>query len=113
MGDPLTHDDTPPPPAWAHCFQPTHGSLICFDAQQDDKPIKLHATIVNTKYRKTSNQRQGQQAAVPIDARAMMETFGNVDLGVHPLPELHLSQRHKTGPDGYYLCLGSLPLKPA
>ncbi|PNW87945.1 hypothetical protein CHLRE_01g008000v5 [Chlamydomonas reinhardtii] len=98
---------------------------------QDDRKVKLHATIINTRYRKrgaeqqqggggggsSSQQQRPQQGGrpsdrQPFDGRALLEQHGRLDLGIHTLQAVHLSQRGAYGEDGYYRCVRQLPLQP-
>ncbi|KAG2430371.1 hypothetical protein HYH02_013733 [Chlamydomonas schloesseri] len=101
---------------------------------QDDRKVKLHATIINTRYRKRGAEQQGgggggdRQAGggggrgrhghqpfdrQPFDGRALLAEHGRLDLGIHTLQAVHLSQRGAYGEDGYYRCVRQLPLGPS
>lgn len=88
---------------------------------QDDRAVKLHATVINTRYRRRASgagqqqgQRQGQLAAEqrqPFDGRQLLQSFGELDLGTVQLPAVHLSQRGRYDTKtGFYQALDSLPL---
>lgn len=71
--------------------------------------VKLHVTLINSKYRSKSDtphvDDQGTRARQPrinFDGTEILEKFANYDFGVVELNSIHLSQRHSTGPDGYY-----------
>lgn len=74
--------------------------------------IKLHATLMNTKYSKTSWREEGapRSERETFDASALMERFGQVDFGAVPMRELQLSCLDEMGDDGYYRSLSALPL---
>ncbi|GIL50546.1 hypothetical protein Vafri_6716 [Volvox africanus] len=101
---------------------------------QDERKVKLHATILNTRYRKRpqaseavgGSGRRGEGPAgaagagsgptsrreerQPFDGRALLEEHGRLDLGIHTIQALHLSQRGAYGEDGYYRCARKLDL---
>merc|ERR1712060_200683 len=72
--------------------------------------VKLHATLMNTKYSKTNFQRDGNREREMFDASAMMERFGYVEFGAVHLQEMHLSCLDEMGDDGYYRSLYSVPI---
>lgn len=108
----------------------------------DRRPVKLHATLINTRYRqykraprtaaeghaqggghedpsaaggedpRKAGGRRGPPQRQPIDATQLMQRFGAHDFGEVHIPGLHLSQRGVYGQDGYYHTLCSLPLTP-
>ena len=70
-------------------------------------PLKLHATALNTKYRRSSGGggRSGSSRAArqAIDARELLARYGALDLGVARLGSVHLSERARTdAATGYY-----------
>ncbi len=71
--------------------------------------VQLHATIMNTRYRKTQNQEQERDDRAAqrrhrqsFDASAILSRYSNIDLGQHRVEGVHLSERGKFGKDGYY-----------
>jgi len=75
--------------------------------------VKLHATLMNTKYSRSNRQdgwRGGGDEREFIDASVLMERFGQVDFGEVKLREIQLSCLDQMGDDGYYRSLCSLPL---
>lgn len=73
--------------------------------------VKLHATLMNTKYNKSNWREDGSRGdRESFDASAMMERFGQVDFGEVPLREIQLSCLEEMGDDGYYRSLLSVPL---
>ncbi|XP_028037353.1 activating signal cointegrator 1 complex subunit 1 [Bombyx mandarina] len=69
--------------------------------------IKLHVTFINTKYRETTDVDAPQQNQTinnrkTFDGSEILEKFADYDFGVMEVTEIHLSQRHTMGPDGYY-----------
>ncbi|PNH12215.1 Activating signal cointegrator 1 complex subunit 1 [Tetrabaena socialis] len=94
---------------------------------QDERKVKLHATVVNTRYRKRApggagaappaaaggRQQQQREERQPFDGRALLAEHARLDLGIHCLEAAHLSQRGVYGPDGYYRCAGKLSLAVA
>ncbi|GLC38173.1 hypothetical protein PLESTB_001091700 [Pleodorina starrii] len=99
---------------------------------QDERKVKLHATVINTRYRKRSPQGAGgggggaaagpagggggpmgrREERQPFDGRALLQEHGRLDLGIHTLEALHLSKRGVYGEDGYYRCVRKLELVP-
>merc|ERR1712216_361496 len=74
--------------------------------------VKLHATLMNTKYSKANWQRDnyGRNERESFDASVLMETFGQVDFGTVALKEIQFSCLDEMGDDGYYRSLFNLPL---
>ncbi|CAE8620750.1 unnamed protein product [Polarella glacialis] len=72
--------------------------------------VKLHATLMNTKYGRSSrdNGRGGERET--FDASPLMERFGQVDFGNVHLQELQLSCLEEMGDNGYYRSLFSVPI---
>ena len=108
---PLPHR---PSPAVVEAFSQA-GLLL----PQDERAVKLHATVLNTRYRRRGSsgdgqqqgQQQGREARQPFDGRGLLARHGGVDLGGVPLPAVHLSQRGQYNPaTGFYRCFDSLPL---
>lgn len=99
--------------------------------QKDYDRVKLHATIMNTLFRKepsgvvrTSEQDQNKgrgpyrgegaprgNTRESFDAKQILRKFGNYEFGSYHVNELHLSQRYSTAPNGYYsaACILNLP----
>lgn len=77
--------------------------------------LKLHATLINTRYRQAQRGRgaAGGWQRQAVDARALMQRHGDVDLGEVEVREMHLSQRGVfNAGDGYYKTACRLPLGP-
>lgn len=73
--------------------------------------IKLHVTLINSKYRSRSSSAKLEESSdapnrsrprEPFDGSEVLRKFSDYDFGVTELAEIHLSQRHSMGPDGYY-----------
>ncbi|XP_076236508.1 activating signal cointegrator 1 complex subunit 1 [Calliopsis andreniformis] len=63
--------------------------------------VKLHVTFMNTKF--TSRDEEVDTKTVKtFDATEILEAFKETSFGETLLEEIHISQRHTTGPDGYY-----------
>ncbi|WIA35225.1 hypothetical protein OEZ86_003687 [Tetradesmus obliquus] len=103
--------------------------------------VKLHATVINTRYRRStpassaaaaaaaaaaavSGQRQGargggsdrqqqQQQRIGVDGRQLLEDWSGFDLGQFEVPAVHLSLRGQYDASGYYACAAALSLKPS
>lgn len=76
---------------------------------EDDADVKLHATILNTRYRNLGADDRSAPR-ISFDARAMLDKFGAYDFGTVRIPSLELSQRGKYGPEGYYHCVQKVHL---
>lgn len=89
-------------------------------ASSPDRALKLHATLVNTRYRRTlswgeeggdDEGRGGQRGTQrqPFDATDMLRKYGNIDFGQHRLIGIHLSERGRFAADtGFYHCVSSI-----
>lgn len=87
--------------------------------QKEYDRVKLHATIMNTIFRKdptgttelrktADGRRLGDRES--FDATNVLKRFANYNFGNHTVSTIHLSQRHSFGPTGYYTCAASLNL---
>lgn len=73
--------------------------------------VKLHATLMNTKYSKSNWHADGTRGErETFDASVLMERFGQVDFGTVALREIQLSCLDEMNDDGYYRSLFSMPL---
>lgn len=82
------------------------------DKDHGRENVKLHVTLINSKYRSRSSQAAGEEdSALSKSSRQTRETFdgteifkkyADYDFGVMELRHIHLSQRHSMGADGYY-----------
>lgn len=73
--------------------------------------IKMHATLMNTKYNKTNRRDDGRRGErTTFNAGAVMEKFGQVRFGQVQLRDIQLSCLDEMGNDGYYNCLYSVPI---
>lgn len=81
------------------------------DREHGRDSVKLHVTLINSKYRKgTSNAtvddsnmpRTSRKPRETFDGSEVLKKFSDYDFGVMELKDIHLSQRHSMGPDGYY-----------
>ena len=59
----------------------------------DDKPVKLHATVMNTRLRRGRGDGERSGGRTPFDARRVMEAHGRLDCGTVRLTSVHLSRR--------------------
>ncbi|XP_052272061.1 activating signal cointegrator 1 complex subunit 1-like isoform X6 [Dreissena polymorpha] len=86
--------------------------------QRDYERVKLHVTVMNTLFRKdptgTTEARQprekGRKERESFSAVQLLKKFGDYKFGSHTVDTVHISQRHRTGPQGYYACAGSIRL---
>merc|ERR1719313_90937 len=68
--------------------------------------VKLHATLMNTKYSKTNRREDGSRGArETFDASVLMERFGQIGFGSVQMKEMQLSCLDEMGDDGYYRSL--------
>ncbi|KOB66100.1 Activating signal cointegrator 1 complex subunit 1 [Operophtera brumata] len=73
--------------------------------------VKLHVTLINSKYRKTSDDAGKKRET--FDGSEILQRFKDFDFGVVELNQIHLSQRDSAGDDGYYqpTCVVSLVMQ--
>ncbi|XP_028162825.1 activating signal cointegrator 1 complex subunit 1 [Ostrinia furnacalis] len=74
--------------------------------------VKLHVTLINSKYRSraaqggedslSSTSRNSRQPRVTFDGSEILRKYADYDFGVIEFKEIHLSQRHSIGNDGFY-----------
>lgn len=78
------------------------------DVNSRDK-VKLHATVMNSRYRQTvaTTQTQNRES---FDARNILKLFKDFDFGSCQVNEIHVSKRKAIGADGYYECVGKIKL---
>ena len=67
----------------------------CEQAEKDEKPLKLHATLANSKYSESAGR-------ATFDAREVLRRHGDFDLGNFVLSTVHLSQRAGAPASSYY-----------
>lgn len=72
---------------------------------QDD--VKLHVTLINTKYRKPSNESTPQKRRKWVkrqsfDARSIMQKYKDYYFGTCNFDSIHLSLITTKGDDGFY-----------
>lgn len=85
--------------------------LLSSDGQSAE--VKLHATLMNTKYSKAQwrDEAPAQRGdRDTFDASALMEKFGEVDFGAVNLREIQLSCLDEMDNDGYYRSPFNVPL---
>merc|ERR1712232_772200 len=86
-----------------------HQRLLSSDGLHAE--VKLHATLMNTKYSRTNPRGDGVRSErETFDASALMERLGHVDFGTVQLREVQLSCLDEWGDDGYYRSLFNFPL---
>lgn len=69
--------------------------------------LKVHATLVNTRWRK------GAGARLALDARGLLASHGEFEFGAEPMEELHLSRLAAPfdRASGYYHCELRVPVR--
>jgi len=80
-----------------------------------DRDVKLHATLINTRYRQESNIDNNKEDAnkysrQSIDATPILQNFGEVDLGTYRVGGVHLSHRGRFDNNGYWTSIESVAL---
>ncbi|KAI8344182.1 AKAP7 2'5' RNA ligase-like domain-containing protein [Chlamydoabsidia padenii] len=73
--------------------------------QKEDRPLKIHITLIKTKNKKLDN---GEEERATFDASPILKSHGDLDLGVVHLDKLHLMKMTPTGPGGLYISEGSI-----
>ena len=69
-------------------------------------PVKLHATVINTRFRKGAKGRKGAGRRSHCDCSQIASSLGGWGSGELQLSEVHLSQRGAyRESDGFYLPL--------
>lgn len=63
--------------------------------------VKLHVTLMNTIFIKNREETKDGKVDT-FDASKILEKYGNYDFGKMKIKEIHLSQRHTRGSNGYY-----------
>ena len=91
---------------------------------KDNRKVKMHATVINTRYRTSQNEdtvvatamgsrgssHQRHPERESVDCRAVLNRFGDMKLGVAKVNSLHLSQRGQNDSNGFYKCISALQL---
>ena len=73
--------------------------------------IKLHATLMNTKFRNVSEERGPNKYKKDVfDAREIMHNFADYDFGCVSLTEVYLAKKGEYDSDGFYKCIQSFKL---
>ncbi|KAL1502828.1 hypothetical protein ABEB36_007915 [Hypothenemus hampei] len=70
-------------------------------ARNPQDKVKLHMTIINTKYRKNEGRKRKWQKQ-SIDASKIIEKFKDYSFGRCDFNSIHLSQIHTKGDNGFY-----------
>lgn len=76
--------------------------------QRQYERVKLHATVMNTMFREKPSQvidvnPRGNKSRETFDASVILQIFEGYVFGEMRVPALHISLRHSTGKDGFYL----------
>uniref|UniRef100_A0A6B2LAP0 K Homology domain-containing protein n=1 Tax=Arcella intermedia TaxID=1963864 RepID=A0A6B2LAP0_9EUKA len=78
---------------------------------EQDRPVKLHVTLFNTRYRRKEEEQPHPSAKVhreTFDAHGIINKYQDHDFGTLKIPELHLSQRSAYDKKGYYKCVSKV-----
>lgn len=70
------------------------------DKKHNRDRVKLHVTLINSRYRTPSNDVRKNRES--FDGSDILERYADFDFGMVELNQLHLSQCHSAGDDGYY-----------
>lgn len=81
-------------------------------SQEYDR-VKLHATVMNTLYRRDpsgapAQKLRGRVERESFDAYNVMKRFGDYDFGDYIIDTIHLSQKLGTACNGYYFSAASI-----
>ncbi|KAF8495772.1 AKAP7 2'5' RNA ligase-like domain-containing protein [Russula emetica] len=94
-----------------------HGAFKEAGFVADDRPLKLHCTLLNTSHRRTPpGQRRGPGAArrIPFSFAAFPQTpdNGSNDFGIWAVDELQICEMGSWAPDGAYVRVAGCDLRP-
>ena len=64
----------------------------------DSRPVKIHATLMNSKWRKKKDQHARGES---FDASAILSTMAGFDFGLAPVTAVHLSKMSRKA-ERYY-----------
>ena len=84
-----------------------------FESRQGTSSVKLHATMMNSKFREDRGQGpkpRSRQQKISFDASRIFSLFKEFEFGEHKITNLHLSERGNYGDDGFYKCLHKFDL---
>lgn len=92
-----------------------HSSQILGLVKKPEDNVKLHCTLINTKYRKSSNQASPKKKSKwpkrqSFDARSIMEKYKDHNFGMCNFDSIHLSLISSKGEDGFYKPLSIVKL---
>jgi len=71
--------------------------------EEQDKKVKLHATLMNTRYRRPEQEEKYQRER--FNAHGIITKYENIDFGTYRLENIHLSQRGAFDKTGFYQSL--------
>ncbi|KAK4305080.1 hypothetical protein Pmani_023012 [Petrolisthes manimaculis] len=111
------------PLTWSHSLQNMAEEVVHMFVKagivtKEKEGVKMHMTIMNTKFRDasggedTDNKQQQQQPRVTFCARQILEEFQDFEFGKMEVEEIHLSVRHTASRSGYYSASGKIPVLP-
>lgn len=83
--------------------------------------VKLHVTLMNSRFRKGMEVGEDEMSGVPsqdkkkvtFDATEILRLFKDFDFGSCPVNEVHISQRYSTGENSFYKATRKLILSAA
>lgn len=109
------------------CSEAELAVAVPFQGQPES--VKLHATIINTRYRRASGQQPSDGATTAagqnraeqpssntrrgregFSGEELLADFADLDLGQYTVPAIHLSERGAYDTSGYYKCFEKIYL---
>merc|ERR1719491_2126336 len=81
--------------------QPSLMSQRVLSSDGEHAEVKLHATLMNTKYSKSNHREDGSRGQrETFDASLLMEKTGQIDFGTVQMKDIQLSCLDEMGDDG-------------
>ncbi|CAG8473043.1 3245_t:CDS:2, partial [Funneliformis mosseae] len=66
--------------------------------KKENRPLKLHATLINTRHRNNGvvasnhDNRQGEPVRIPFNATPIFNKFSNIEFGTCRIESIHISK---------------------
>ncbi|KAG0188959.1 activating signal cointegrator 1 complex subunit [Apophysomyces sp. BC1034] len=77
--------------------------------EKENRPFKMHITLINTSHRTARND-PSEDERQPVDARLILKSYGDLELGTVHIDKLHIMKMGRTGPGKTYVSEGSIPI---
>ena len=71
-------------------------------AEQQYDRVKLHCTLMNTKFRKSAHEDENRRTRKSFDASQILMKYQDFNFGNATVTDIHLSNRRSYSTDGYY-----------